>query len=121
MAAVWVPQITDVEEPTVIDVVLEADPVLEFFIPQEEGSYPQDEGSYTVVHLADGARAICWGFGDSTPDHPHLSERIAEGLVAGDHIRLTGRWAHVRLDPTCPRTSTTTGSPAACSSSTGTS
>jgi hypothetical protein len=95
----WVPEATDVEEPTVIDVVLPNDPWLNFFRPRDDSTNPQDEGSYVVVELEDGKRATCWAFGPSTAEHPHLPEWITECLVAGDHVRLTGRWAQVRFDP----------------------
>ncbi len=94
-AEAWVPQIADVEKPTVIDVVLDADPWLLFFDPPTEGSY-------VVLPLAGGTRAVGWEFGVSAAERLRLPEEMAERLQHGDRVRLRGRWAHVRLDPSAP-------------------
>jgi hypothetical protein len=92
----WVPEVTDAEESTVIDVVLDADPELEYFDPPIEGSY-------VVLDLVDGARAVGWELGTPTPGgRLQLPEDITEHVRNSDRVHLTGRWAHVRLDPSIP-------------------
>lgn len=100
----WVPEIADVEEPSVVDAVLEWDPSLRY------GFEP--DGCFVVVPFDGDQWAVAWELGRGTIDALLLPERITEYLHRGDSVRFIGRWAHVRMDTDeppvdvdCPSTS----------------
>jgi hypothetical protein len=92
----WVPQITDVEEPTVLDGVVEHEPELDFVGP-EDGRW-----AIAAVPLADGTYAAAAAPHDVThpPGDEALPVVIAEEFAPGCRVRLFGRWANVHLVPT---------------------
>ena len=71
---------------------LDSDPELHY-VPGAPG------GACVDFDLTDGSLAVSWVLGDLNPDELLLPEDIAETLQHGDRVRLTGRWAHVRLVP----------------------
>lgn len=85
----WQPQITDAEEPTVLDVVVEDDPNLRYEF--------EPDGCFVVVPFSGDQWAVAWELGKSTGDVLLLPERITENVQRGDHVCFIGRWAYVDL------------------------
>jgi hypothetical protein len=88
------PRITDVhEQPTTIDVILASDPEL-----RSDGQ-PQRRAICTL-YGADGSIAVA--ISDLPEDLEHgprtLAEQLAESMMTGGRITLTGRWATVQLE-----------------------
>jgi hypothetical protein len=83
------PRITDADEqPTTIDVILASDPELRF------DGQPQRRAICTL-YGADGSIAVA--ISDLPEDLEHgprtLAEQLAESMMTGGRITLTGRWA----------------------------
>jgi hypothetical protein len=89
----WTPRITDPEEPTDLDAVIDGDPHLDFIGP-EDGRW-----SVVAVPLADGTYAVAIGDGPQSPGLEPLPITLTEGIARGDHIRFFGRWATVQMVP----------------------
>jgi hypothetical protein len=109
-----VPQITNLEEPTVLDAMVadDGEPRLDYMGSEDARI------SVVAVPLSDGtyAAAIHQGLQPDADRPLSLPETLAQRLTPGCHVRFFGRWANAQLMP--PRT--TGGQAAACSSSSGT-
>jgi hypothetical protein len=81
------------EQPTTIDVILASDPELRF------DGQPQRRAICTL-YGADGSIAVA--ISDLPEDLEHgprtLAEQLAESMMTGGRITLTGRWATVELE-----------------------
>ena len=86
------PQITDAEEPTVVDAVVGREPWLDYLGVDHERAV-------VYVELASGAFAAAIQDGPRPTTGLTLPETIAEAVDAGCHVRLFGRWANVQLMP----------------------
>jgi len=84
----WVPDVTDAEEPTVIDAVVEHEPWVLFT--------PEGAGVATTT-LADGSQVIAIDDGPPGDESPAID--LAEVFNPGCRVRLFGRWANVHLEP----------------------
>lgn len=86
----WMPQITDAEEPTILDAVIEEAPEIVF---------TPTGAAIVTVPLADENYAVATDDGPEVPGDASFPITIAEGFASGDHVRLLGRWANVQLTP----------------------
>jgi hypothetical protein len=86
----WVPGITDMEEPTALDAIVEHEPELVFTTAG---------AAIVTVALADAIYAVAIHDGPDVPGNESLPIIIAEGFASGDHVRVFGRWANVQLTP----------------------
>jgi hypothetical protein len=83
----WSAEISDVEEPTVIDGLVEHEPVILFL---------SDGAGIATTVLADGSHVIA--IDDGTSGDESLAIDLAE-MTPGCRVRLFGRWANVNLEP----------------------
>jgi hypothetical protein len=81
----WTPQITEAEDLTSLDAMIEYEPVI-MFTPSGAG--------VTTVDLADDGLAVAI---DDAPADESLALDLAD-FKPGCRLRLFGRWAHVELD-----------------------
>jgi hypothetical protein len=96
-AGPWVPQITDLEEPTVLDAVVADDDEtrLDYMGPEDARI------SVVAVPLSDGtyATAIHQGLQPDADRPLSLPETLAQRLAPDCRVRFFGRWANVHLMP----------------------
>jgi len=93
----WVPQITDLEEPTVLDAVVadHDEPRLDCMGPEDArlpvAAVPLSDGTYAAV--------IQQGLQPDTDRRLSLAETLGERLAPDRHVRFFGRWANGQLMP----------------------
>jgi hypothetical protein len=82
----WVAEVTDAEEPTVLEGLIEDQPEILF---------TDDGAGVTTTWLADGSHVIA--IDDGPPGDGSLAVDLAE-MKPGCRVQLFGRWADVHLE-----------------------